>query len=94
MTDEEPNQIKPRNDVLMQAALLLAVSLMVGGLVAAVLHVNIGGVLFALGLAVLSGVAGIRSLVSEQGNSLLGVVFLLFGLFMFWLILAPYLNPR
>jgi hypothetical protein len=93
MAGEADTQAKPGDDKLMKITLMLCVALMVGGLVAAVLQLNFGGVLFALGLALLSSFAGIRSLALEQGNTLLGVVFMLFGLFLFWLLLAPYLNP-
>ena len=69
---------------------MLAVALMFGGIFAFLVNLGVGGVLFALGLGLLSLLAAVRR---WADNRLLSLVFLGFGLFLFWLILIPYLAP-
>lgn len=90
----EPGQRGPEpTDPLLKITLMISVLLMVGGLCAFLLQINIGGVLFAAGLGLLSLFAGVRGLLSPgKASPWVSLVFLCFGVFMLWLIVNPYLS--
>ena len=89
-TNQDPET--GQNGLALKALLILTLVLMFGGLVAALLKLDFGGLLFASGLGLLSLGVGVQGLHRDiKKNPLVNLLFILFGGFLFWVVFNPYL---
>ncbi len=80
------------NGLALKALLILTLVLMFGGVLAALLKLDFGGLLFASGLGLLCLSVGVQGLLRDiRKNPLVNLLFILFGGFLFWIVLNPYL---
>ena len=80
------------NGLVLKALLILTLVLMFGGVLAALLKLDFGGLLFASGLGLLCLSVGVQGLFRDiRKNPLVNLLFILFGGFLFWIVLNPYL---
>ncbi len=76
--------------LLLKVPLMIAVAMMFGGVLVALLQFEFGGLLFAGGLGLLSTLVGVNGLLRcSRKKALVSLVFIVFGCFLFWIILSP-----
>jgi hypothetical protein len=90
-TANQPSDNKAHGMAL-KAVLILTLLLMFGGVLAALLKLDFGGLMFASGLGLLCLSVGVQGLLRDiRKNPLVNLLFILFGGFLFWIVLNPYI---
>ena len=90
-TANQPSDDKAHG-LALKILLILTLVLMFGGVLAALLKLDFGGLMFASGLGLLCISVGVQGLLRDvRKNPLVNFLFILFGGFLFWIVLNPYL---